>query len=1685
MKKGVVFVVAIVTMCCSTSSIQNNSLKPAETRTGTSGSTSLNDSLSNGLVAWYPLNGNANDASGHGFNGVVHGATLVADRFGNPNSAYSFNGWSDYINCGNILDSIFCAPVAKFSVSGWANTRSPGSQSGGGGCIVTKSGGGDAGPYQWSITHYVGDVVYGAVFSEPTGTNQILEKSNGPAPLNQWFHFVYIFDGSLPESDRLRIYVNGSRANEQMVLHRGTISTTTTETPASLCIGSTMNLPALPGNFYNGTVDNVRIYNRALNSAEIQALYHERDHEPVSSSDFILRSFTPTRNALQISPSTAISAMFSVAINASTLTNNTVYINGSISGRHQGSFSYNAETKTVRIAPKTPFRVGEVVSVTLTRGIMSTAGETLSRNYGWSFTARTNAQSGSFQQISSANVGNNPFMAAAADIDGDGYVDLISANNYSDDLSILKNKGDGTFLLSSTLYAGHYPSDVVAADFNGDGNIDLAVATGQSNSVVIFINNGTGTFTKGQTINLGSAPWGLAVVDVDGDGAMDLAVNLTSLNTVAILKNSGTGVFTQASTVTVGSSPRFVLAADLNNDGAMDLAVLNFGSKSVSILRNNGAGQFAQTSTVAVGSDPWFMTAADLNNDGVIDLAVSNSGSNTISVLKNDGSGAFSIGSTLDGGVCPVGIAAIDIDGDGKLDLVVGSATVGVITLQRNNGGGAWSTGAPITVAGVARAIIGVDVDNDGSLELAVTDNRTNTMDICKSRPQEASFRNVGLAGVGSSGVVTVAPLPNALHIAPVTIIAATFSADINASSVNNSTACVNGSLSGKHQCAFGYGAVTRTLIITPKTPFKVGEVVTVTLTRGIMNAAGSPILRSYSWSFTVKTNNGSGLFQQATSIQMGDGSSPHSVTALDVDGNGTLDLVVANYGLGTVAILKNNNAGSFTQTSTVTVGTNPNTVVSADVNGDGSPDLVTTNNGAGNISILKNNGTGSFTSTIVPVGDHPISVAAADLNGDGSIDLAVANNYSNSVSILKNDGRGGFTVSSTVKVGAYPTSVAAGDFNNDGFIDLAVTNSQSNSVSILMNNGDGIFSEPRSVRVGSLSWCIAAADLNGDGYLDLAVTNNLSGTISILLNDGSANFTSGSTLNASGTPSVVTAVDVNGDGFIDLAVGDNTRNTVSFWMNNGKGAFTVGSVVNVDSYPCSAIAADFNGDGKVELATANGIGNSVSILSSIGQAVVNQNSPRTTRDSGSLEVRIEFTSPAGYHILYPGDVGSLKLLIRNIGQKIAKNVKARIAVFPSTKDIEFDRMILIGDIGVNSTVTSGCSVTALQNVGTRSFMLAVQIVADEGIVISPKEFAITTQVRDLADKTSPEIRLTKPAWTPEDPSRGMKNTAEGRVIRTRAVSIAVEGTARDANGIAVVRINDSEVPLKTIGQTAEFSDMVSLSPGDNQIEIVAIDNLRNQASMKFTVRREGAPAAGQNYALLFAVSNYDYWPHLVNPVPDAQAMTQELKRSYGFKTELVQNVTRDDILTTLRRYARMQFGEGDQLFIFFAGHGQFDPVLGDGYLVAKDSRLNDDIKTSYVAHSVLRTIVNNIPCRHIFLVVDACFGGTFDPLIAANSRGDDMYGEVTKTEFIQRKMQFKTRRFLTSGGKEYVPDGRPGQHSPFVRKFLEALRSYGGRDGVLTINEILQYEEKVNPQPRAGEFGANEPGSDFIFVAH
>ncbi|HAS41629.1 MAG TPA: hypothetical protein DCS93_14200 [Microscillaceae bacterium] len=355
---------------------------------------------------------------------------------------------------------------------------------------------------------------------------------------------------------------------------------------------------------------------------------------------------------------------------------------------------------------------------------------------------------------------------------------------------------------------------------------------------------------------------------------------------------------------------------------------------------------------------------------------------------------------------------------------------------------------------------------------------------------------------------------------------------------------------------------------------------------------------------------------------------------------------------------------------------------------------------------------------------------------------------------------------------------------------------------------------------------------------------------------------------------------------------------------------------------------------------------------------------------------------------------------------------------------------------------------------------------------------------RNLKDVKPPVIRISSPVLA--------NNNTRGVIVVAEDKKITIAGQVVDESGVESVLINGNPARVDNLGN---FDGVTVLEKAENLVQVKATDKRGNISVQKLVIKRKvkkTTPIAkkkgkenlilGTHRALLIATNQYNHWGDLMNPIFDAKAIAKDLKDIYGFEIDLLENPTKDEIVLKLRSYAKKQYANNDELFIFFAGHGQFDEVFKEGYLVTKDSKLNDESKSSYISHSNLRTYINNINCKHIFLMMDVCFGGTFDPLIA--SRGLKEH-ELTKSraEYVNRKLRYKTRRYLTSGGKEYVPDGRAGSHSPFARRFLAALRSEGGENGILSISEILKFVQTVTPNPRSGEFGSNEPGSEFLFV--
>jgi hypothetical protein len=323
-----------------------------------------------------------------------------------------------------------------------------------------------------------------------------------------------------------------------------------------------------------------------------------------------------------------------------------------------------------------------------------------------------------------------------------------------------------------------------------------------------------------------------------------------------------------------------------------------------------------------------------------------------------------------------------------------------------------------------------------------------------------------------------------------------------------------------------------------------------------------------------------------------------------DFNGDGIPDLAVANAGTfpsydGTVSVLLGNGDGTFQPAQSYAAGSRASSVAVGDFNGDGHLDLAVANAASNDVSVLLGNGDGTFQpARNFSAGRYPQSVAVGDFNGDGLLDLVFSNG-----TLLLGNGDGTFQAPISLPVSGF--SVAVGDFNADGLLDLAVANFASRNVSVLLGNGDGTFQAARIFSTGADPLSVAVADFDGDGHLDLVVTNFTSpdrSTVSVLLGNGDGTFQAARNFSFAGSnPFSVAVGDFNGDGHLDLAVADagyyDLGQNVSVLLGNGDGTFQTARNFPAGSHPSSVAVGDFNGDGFPDLAVANPVSNAVSIL--------------------------------------------------------------------------------------------------------------------------------------------------------------------------------------------------------------------------------------------------------------------------------------------------------------------------------------------------------------------------------------------------------------------------------------------------------------------------------------------------------
>ena len=340
------------------------------------------------------------------------------------------------------------------------------------------------------------------------------------------------------------------------------------------------------------------------------------------------------------------------------------------------------------------------------------------------------------------------------------------------------------------------------------------------------------------------------------------------------------------------------------------------------------------------------------------------------------------------------------------------------------------------------------------------------------------------------------------------------------------------------------------------------------------------------------------GLREQALTVER----FPRALTSGDFDGDGDNDLITANKDAdtsSTLSLLYNQGDGAFTRTD-IAAGVRASSITSTDLDGDGDLDLVTAN--FFTVEVFWNDGSGVFSEPVgIEVNRATRFVTTGDLNGDDRPDLLYTNTSDDNATFRLNAGDGSFGEGVSLPVGDYPTAAAIDDFNGDGAMDILVLNSRDDNASMFAGNGDGTFAEPLTFPIGSRRPSqMATADLDGDGDLDLATSNMES--VSILHNDGTGNMLLVDNFPA--RPTQILAEDIDGDGDPEIIFG--AREAVVSVLNNANGAFLAAPVTfAVEFAPGLLTICDLDSDGDPELVTAFERFTSVGILWNRDQGAV------------------------------------------------------------------------------------------------------------------------------------------------------------------------------------------------------------------------------------------------------------------------------------------------------------------------------------------------------------------------------------------------------------------------------------------------------------------------------------------------
>ncbi|CAF0789784.1 unnamed protein product [Adineta ricciae] len=710
---------------------------------------------------------------------------------------------------------------------------------------------------------------------------------------------------------------------------------------------------------------------------------------------------------------------------------------------------------------------------------------------------------GNFNEQITYSTGHNsgPQMIAVGHFNEDSYLDIAVVCQYSSSLNIFLMENDGVFSKQNVypLGASIEPNSLATGDLNEDGYLDVVVTTLYGRNIHVLIGSSDGTFRNVAIYSTGSGsrPYSCAITDWNNDQHLDIVVSNCLTDNIVLFEGYGNGTFSleQNYSTGTGSCPMSIAFGYFNDDSLVDIAVTNHDSDTLGVFLGYTYMNGKREATYSTGSasQPRAVALGNFNSDDYLDIVMANYGLGNIDILLGHANATFSMQTTFSTGVLsfPTSLAIGDVDNDEKLDVIIGnSGTESILIYYGYENENFTRTKVYSTGVGSSPQSLAIgDFNNDRKLDIAVVNSGANNA-LTLMKYDMGAFRQQVSHSLNE-------------HSSPHSVRVGDFNNDnrldfvvVNRDSSSIAVFLGQGNGTFSNQTTYSTGERSNSWAVT---------------TADLTNDSYIDIIVSNYWQdyISIFLGLGNGTFSNEITCSTGDDTGSSDTAVGDFNDDAQLDIVVSLQFSYKICILYGYGNGTFSYGEDYSTGSDsyPSSVVTADLNLDGYLDIVVANYGTWNLYVYYGQRDGTLIRAFIlstGSGSSPQSLVIDDFNKDGRLDIAVANSGTDNVGIFFGAVNSTFLNQITLPTGkgSAPYGISVGDFNDDTQLDIAVANYGSNSLGILLGCINGTFFNQLTYKTGDYSqpWSVAVADFDNDHRLDVVIANLGTNNVGVFL---------------------------------------------------------------------------------------------------------------------------------------------------------------------------------------------------------------------------------------------------------------------------------------------------------------------------------------------------------------------------------------------------------------------------------------------------------------------------------------------------------------------------------------------------------------------------------------------------------